>query len=194
MKITVFFLVIMVFAMTEQRVFTGEKEKEVVVIETEFGNIVMELEEADAPLHSANFKKLAREGFYDSTTFHRVVPNFVIQGGDPLSKNDFPGDEGRGGPGYTIPAEIGLPHLRGAVGAARQGDAVNPEKESNGSQFYICLQAQPYLDRLGYTIFGKIVEGMEVADLIAQQPLRGERPQKDIRMKRVYMVPWKPTE
>ncbi|UCF63953.1 MAG: peptidylprolyl isomerase [bacterium] len=194
MKMTVFFLVIMVFALPEQRVFTGEKEKDVVVIETEFGNIVMELEETDAPLHSANFKKLVRDGFYDSTTFHRVVPNFVIQGGDPLSKNDFPGDEGRGGPGYTIPAEIGLPHLRGAVGAARQGDAVNPEKASNGSQFYICLQAQPYLDRLGYTIFGKIVEGMEVVDLIAQQPLRGERPQKDIRMKRVYMVRWKPTE
>jgi len=174
--------------------YSDDNDLEVAVIETDYGNIVIELEEVAAPLHSSNFKKLVREGFYDSTSFHRVVPNFVIQGGDPLSKNDFPGDEGRGGPGYTIPAELGLPHVRGAVGAARQGDAVNPEKASNGSQFYICLEAQPYLDRLGYTIFGKVIEGMEVVDLISKQPLRGEKPQKDIRMKRVYLVSWKPME
>jgi cyclophilin family peptidyl-prolyl cis-trans isomerase len=165
-----------------------------IVIETEYGNIVMVLEEEAAPRHSENFKELVAEGFYDSTSFHRVIAGFMIQGGDPLSKDGNPSNDGRGGPGYTIPEEIGLPHLRGAVGAARQGDAINPKRASNGSQFYICLEAQPHLDRMGYTIFARVVEGMDVVDAIASGKVRGDRPLRPIRMKKAYLVPGKPEE
>jgi len=90
------------------------------------------------PLHKANFLKLAKEGFYDGTTFHRLVKQFIAQGGDPNSKDSDPSNDGQGGPGYTIPAEIkaNLRHVRGAIGAARDN---NPEKRSSGSQFYIVL-------------------------------------------------------
>ncbi|MBL7996325.1 peptidylprolyl isomerase [bacterium] len=120
----------------------GKKEKkkvqgEVAVLETQFGKIVLQLYDADAPKHAANFRKLIREGFYDSTTFHRVIPNFMIQGGDPNSKDNDPNNDGIGGPGYTTPAEIKRIHKRGALAAARQGDQVNPKKASSGSQFYI---------------------------------------------------------
>ncbi len=117
-----------------------EKKKvkaEVAVLETKFGKIVLKLYDADAPQHTANFRKLIREHYYDSTTFHRVIPNFMIQGGDPLSKDANPNNDGTGGPGYTIPAEIKRIHIRGALAAARQGDQVNPKKNSSGSQFYI---------------------------------------------------------
>lgn len=194
MRVIMVMLFFMAFIIPKPNVFTGEKTMEVVVIETELGNIVLELEEKDTPRHSENFKKLVKEGFYDSTTFHRVIPGFMVQGGDPFSKDNISGNEGLGGPGYTIPAEIGLRHLRGAVGAARQGDAVNPNKASNGSQFYICLESQPHLDRLGYTIFAKIVEGMEVVDDIAARKLNGDRPVKPVLMKRVYLVSRKPAE
>ncbi|MBN2364661.1 MAG: peptidylprolyl isomerase [Calditrichaeota bacterium] len=165
----------------------SETKEELLVIETEIGNIIIDLNEEETPLHSDNFKKLAREGFLDSTTFHRVVPGFVIQGGDPLSKDNDLKNDGRGGPGYTIPAELGIPHLRGSVGAARQGDAVNPEKRSNGSQFYICLNPQPRLDMMGYTIFGQVVEGMEIVDEIASMPVEGQSPVNPVIMKRVYI-------
>ena len=167
---------------------------DVVVIETDLGKIVLELEEEAAPRHSENFKKLVKERFYDSTTFHRVSPGFIVQGGDPFSKDNILGNEGLGGPGYTIPAEIGLPHLRGSVGAARQGDAVNPNKASNGSQFYICLEAQRHLDRMGYTIFAKVVEGMDVVNDIASRKVNGDRPVKPVLMNRVYLVFGKPEE
>jgi len=181
-------LLFLVLTVPKQNVFTGENTMEVVIIETDFGNIVLELEEQAAPKHSENFRKLVKEGFYDSTTFHRVIPGFIVQGGDPFSKDTNPQNDGRGGPGYTVPAEFGLPHVRGAVGAARQGDAVNPERASNGSQFYICLEAKPHLDRMGYTIFAKIVEGMDVVREIAAQPVNGDRPLKPVLMNRVYLV------
>lgn len=117
-----------------------EKKKvqaEVAVLETSLGTIVLQLYTADAPQHAANFKKLIREGFYTGTAFHRVIPNFMVQGGDPNSKDTDPNNDGIGGPGYTIPAEIGRIHKRGALAAARQGDQVNPKKASSGSQFYI---------------------------------------------------------
>ena len=139
---------------------------EVAVIETEYGTIVFGFYEGQAPQHTANFKKLARERFYDGTTFHRVIPNFVIQGGSPGSKDDDRSNDGIGGPGYTIPAEFGVKHTRGAVAAARQGDNVNPEKRSNGSQFYICMRDIPHLDSAGYSVFGQVIEGMDVADKI----------------------------
>ncbi|CUS77364.1 peptidyl-prolyl cis-trans isomerase B (cyclophilin B) [Candidatus Kryptonium thompsonii] len=163
------------------------KEKEVVVIETKFGNIVIELFDDVAPKHAENFKKLAREGFYNGTTFHRVIPDFVIQGGDPLSKDKDRNNDGRGGPGYTLPAEIKMPHKRGFVGAARQPDNVNPEKRSNGSQFYICLKDLPHLDG-NYTVFGRVIEGMDVVDKIAQVPRdKRDNPIEKVEMKKVYL-------
>lgn len=158
-----------------------------IIIETDLGKMKIELELKKAPLHSENFLKLAGEGFFDGTTFHRVVPGFVIQGGDPLGKDDDPSNDGTGGPGYTIPAEIGLPHLRGSIGAARKGDQANPNRESNGSQFYICLEPQPSLDKMGYTIFAKVIDGMNVVDKIAAQPVKEQAPVKPVVMKKVYV-------
>ncbi|MCM1079354.1 MAG: peptidylprolyl isomerase [Bacteroidales bacterium] len=110
-----------------------------VKISTTLGDIIVRLYD-ETPLHRDNFLKLAKEGYYDGTIFHRVIKNFMIQGGDPDSKNPVPGAHyGTGGPDYTIEAEIkqGLYHKRGALAAARQGDEVNPERRSSGSQFYI---------------------------------------------------------
>lgn len=109
-----------------------------VLIETEFGNMLVQLSDA-TPLHRDNFIKLAEQGFYDGLAFHRVIRNFMIQGGDPNSKDENSQALGSGGPGYTIPAEFvdTLFHLRGAIAAARTGGPMNPEKKSSGSQFYI---------------------------------------------------------
>jgi len=156
-----------------------------IVIETPKGTLRLQLYR-QTPIHRANFIKLAKEGFYNGTTFHRVVPNFVIQGGDPNSKDADPLNDGLGGPGYTLPAEfiLELRHEYGAVGAARQGDAINPKRESNGSQFYIVINkaGTPFLDG-AYTVFGKVLEGMEVAEAIAQVARdRSDRPQEPIPM------------
>ena len=135
------------------------------VIKTSLGEIVIRFLEDDAPEHTANFKKHAREGFYDGTAFHRVIPDFMIQGGDPNSRNANRSQHGTGGPDYTVPAEIGAKHVRGAVAAARTGDQVNPERRSSGSQFYITVADTPFLDGQ-YSVFGKVVDGMDVADKI----------------------------
>ncbi len=119
---------------------SAQKGKETMVkIETSMGTMTVKLYD-ETPKHRDNFIKLAKEGFYDSLLFHRVIPNFMIQGGDPESKNALAGTHlGSGGPGYTIPAEFNnkLIHKKGALSAARLGDQQNPEKESSGSQFYI---------------------------------------------------------
>lgn len=114
-----------------------------VILETNYGTLEIKLYDDDAPVHSENFRKLVTGGFYDSLQFHRIIPGFVIQGGDPNSKGENKTSYGQGGPGYTLPAEIGKPHLRGSVGMAREGDQSNPQRRSNGSQFYICLQNLP---------------------------------------------------
>jgi cyclophilin family peptidyl-prolyl cis-trans isomerase len=131
----------------------------VATISTAKGDIVVQLDASAAPLTVNNFVFLARQGFYDGLTFHRVEPGFVIQGGDPMGT-------GAGGPGYTVPAEIQLPHVEGAIAMARKADQVNPERASSGSQFYITLAATPFLDE-GYTAFGHVIEGMEVVQSIA---------------------------
>lgn len=128
-------------------------------IETARGDIVVELYPKAAPQTVNNFVFLARSGFYDGLTFHRVEPGFVIQGGDPSG-------DGTGGPGYTLPAEIELPHVEGAIAMARLGDQVNPERRSSGSQFYITLAPVHQLDG-AYTVFGQVVEGMDVVKAIA---------------------------
>ena len=131
----------------------------VATISTAKGDIVVQLD-ADAALQTVNnFVFLARGGFYDGLTFHRVEPGFVIQGGDPAGT-------GGGGPGYTVPAEIQLPHVEGAIAMARRGDDVNPARASSGSQFYITLAPTPFLDG-AYTAFGQVVEGMDVVQSIA---------------------------
>lgn len=138
------------------------------------------------PRHKANFLKLAREGFYNGTTFHRVIEGFMIQGGDPNSKDKIPYNDGQGGPGYTLPAEIvpGLRHKRGAVAAARMPDHMNPAKESSGSQFYIVQSdnGATHLDG-SYTVFGEVVKGMEAVDRIAKVPKgMNDRPAYDIKI------------
>jgi cyclophilin family peptidyl-prolyl cis-trans isomerase len=140
-----------------------------VIIKTSMGDITIQLADDKAPKHAANFRKLAKEGFYAGTTFHRVIPGFMIQGGDPNSKDDDRSNDGLGGPGYTIDAEIGLTHDRGVIAAARQGDEVNPTRRSNGSQFYITVAPASFLDGQ-YTVFGKVVKGMDVVDKIAAVP------------------------
>jgi cyclophilin family peptidyl-prolyl cis-trans isomerase len=127
---------------------------------TSKGNIVVSLDANAAPQTVNNFVFLANQGFYDGLTFHRVEPGFVIQGGDPLGT-------GGGGPGYTVPAEIKLPHVEGAIAMARTSDQVNPKRESSGSQFYITLAPTPFLDG-AYTAFGKVTQGMDVVKKIAK--------------------------
>ncbi len=131
-----------------------------VVLQTAEGDIVLRLFPADAPKTVANFVKLVNEGFYDGLTFHRVVPGFVIQGGDPNSRDDNPFNDGQGGPDHKVPAEFKRKHVRGAVAMARMPDVVNPKRESNGSQFYIALRDLPSLDG-GYTVFGEVVSGWD---------------------------------
>ncbi len=133
---------------TKKVVTKMKVKKEVAVIETDMGKIIINFYEKDAPKHVDNFKKLAREGFYNGTTFHRVITNFMIQGGDPNSKDDNPNNDGQGGTGYTIPAEIKRLHKRGALAAARLGDQVNPQKASSGCQFYIVHNGPWALDQL----------------------------------------------
>jgi peptidyl-prolyl cis-trans isomerase B (cyclophilin B) len=144
---------------------TGEQ---VVVIDTTLGRIVIETDDSAAPKTSENFRKLAADGFYNHTIFHRVIPHFIIQGGDPNSLSEDRSIQGKGGPGYTLPPEIKLKHERGAVAMARLPDAVNPGRESNGSQFYICVVDSPSLDNQ-YTVFGHVIKGMDVVDAISNQ-------------------------
>ena len=157
-------------------------KKGMAVIETSMGNIVIALNDSAAPKHSANFRKLAKEGFYEGTTFHRVIPGFMIQGGDPNSKDDDRSNDGLGGPAYKIDAEIGLTHDTGVIAAARQGDMVNPKRQSNGSQFYITVAEAKFLDGQ-YSVFGKVVEGMDVANKIVNVP----RDQRDNPLQKVVI-------
>lgn len=164
--------------------FLFAEEKEIAVIETDFGVIKFEFFEKDAPNHTANFKKLAQSKFYDGTTFHRVIPGFMIQGGDPNSKDDNRANDGTGGPGYTIKAEFNSrPHLRGTVSMAR---ARHPD--SAGSQFFICVTTCSFLNGQ-YTVFGQVIEGMDAVDKIVNQPRDArDNPLKKVVMKKVSIV------
>lgn len=192
----------------------ADKKTEVVVLSTIYGDMTIKLYD-ETPRHKENFLRLVKEGFYDDLLFHRVIKNFMVQGGDPDSKGASSGKQlGQGGPGYTLPAEIRpeFIHKKGALAAARQGDQVNPRKESSGSQFYIVqgaaadtaylrrgnqgvtyteaqlqtyaeLGGTPHLDG-AYTVFGEVIEGLDIIDSIAAQPTnrRSNRPLKDITM------------
>jgi peptidyl-prolyl cis-trans isomerase B (cyclophilin B) len=160
-----------------------EKEKKVketiAVIETGFGNVELKFFPDVAPNHVDNFIKLAKEGFYDGTTFHRLIPGFMIQGGDPNSKYPDRSRHGTGGPGYKLKAEFNdKSHVRGTLSMARSG-----HPDSAGSQFFICLAGVPHLDGQ-YTIFGEVVSGMEVVDKIVSQPRDGrDNPDERIEMR-----------
>jgi peptidylprolyl isomerase len=136
-------------------------KEEIAVLETSLGTIKIRFFPDKAPKHVENFKKLANSGFYNGTTFHRVIPNFMIQGGDPLSKNGNKDGVGSGGPGWTVNAEFNdVSHKRGIVSMARSRDP-----NSAGSQFFICVADVPFLDHQ-YSAFGEVIEGMDVADKI----------------------------
>ncbi len=198
-----------------------QSEDTFILIKTNKGDIKIKLYN-ETPQHRDNFIKLVKEGFYEGTLFHRVIKNFMIQGGDPQSKNAAPGQRlGNGGPGYTIPAEFNdnLIHKKGALAAARQGDNVNPQKASSGSQFYIVqgkkysqaelamyekklnktfsakqkevyttIGGTPFLDG-EYTVFGEVVDGIEVVDEIANvQTQPGDRPVEDVKIIAISIV------
>jgi len=158
-------------------------EDEVAVIETDLGRIVLEFYPKAAPQHCSNFKRLANTGFYNGVKFHRVVPGFVIQGGDILTRDANPQNDGTGDPGYTIRAEFNnTPHDRGILSMARRGDP-----NSAGSQFFICVGAAPQLNGQ-YTVFGRVIEGMEVADKIVAAAKNVELPPNAVVMNQVKMV------
>jgi peptidyl-prolyl cis-trans isomerase B (cyclophilin B) len=144
------------------------------IIHTKLGDITLKFFPDLAPNHVNNFVELAKKGFYNRTIFHRVVPRFVIQGGDPNSKNPDRSTHGAGGPGYQLKAEFNnKPHRRGTLSMAR---AAHPD--SAGSQFFICVADVPSLDGK-YTVFGEVVMGMEVVDKIVSQPRDGNDNPKD---------------
>lgn len=194
---------------------TKQTKNQMVKISTNYGDMVIKLYD-ETPQHRDNFIKLAQKGYYNDLLFHRVIKDFMIQGGDPDSKNAPAGKQlGAGGPGYTIPAEFrsSFIHKKGALSAARQGDQVNPRKESSGSQFYIVqgkkvsdaelnqmemnygikytpeqreiyktIGGTPFLDN-NYTVFGEVVEGLDVIDKIAAvKTAPGDRPLEDVKM------------
>ena len=165
------------------------KVKDVFDIVTNYGTIKVKLYD-DTPLHKANFAKLANSGFYDGLLFHRVIKGFMIQGGDPLTKDPANAARfGTGGPGYTIPAEF-VPehrHKKGALAAARRGDAANPMKESSGSQFYIVQNEQTCAQLDGqYTVFGETIDGFDVIDKIASvQTDRYDRPVAQVKIVKI---------
>jgi len=190
-------------------------ENEVGVIETNYGTIIVEFFTDVAPIHSENFKLLADNGYYDGTWFHRIIPGFMIQGGDILSRDNNPANDGTGGPGYTIQAEFSrTPHYRGRLSMARSSDP-----NSAGSQFFIVQNptlteeqiraaqdrvgyefsdevVQNYLEQGGtpmldnqYTVFGEVISGMDVVDRIAEvQTNQNDRPVDPVVMTDVYIT------
>ena len=170
---------LVVVLLTTLLLTTVASAQEIAVIETKFGKIEIEFFKDKAPGHVKNFKDLAKKGFYDGTIFHRVIPGFMIQGGDPNTKSDDRSNHGMGGPGYSIKAEFNdTPHKRGILSMARSQDP-----NSAGSQFYIVVKDSAFLDGK-YTAFGKVLSGMTVADQIVNAPKdRRDNPNERIEMK-----------
>jgi len=154
-----------------------------VTVETKFGKIVFKLLPDLAPETVRSFEKLSKSGFYDGTLFHRVIPGFMIQGGDPNTKSPDKSKWGSGGPGYMLKAEFNSKsHLRGIVSMAR---AIDPD--SAGSQFFIVTTDSTFLDRQ-YTAFGEVIEGIEVADKIVKLPRDGnDCPNEEVKMLKVFI-------
>jgi peptidyl-prolyl cis-trans isomerase B (cyclophilin B) len=172
-----------VYAQPMQKKFTPEEIKKMsettAIIETTLGNIELKFFPDVAPNHVKNFIDLAKKGFFDGTTFHRVIPGFMIQGGDPNSKNPDKSKHGMGGPGTTVRAEFSdKPHKRGTLSMARSQDP-----DSAGSQFFICVADAASLNKQ-YTVFGEAASGMAVVDKIVNQPRdKRDNPNDRIEMK-----------
>jgi len=155
----------------------------IAVLNTTAGEIRVEFLPDKAPGHVENFVKLSKDGFYDGTLFHRVISGFMIQGGDPNTKEDGKGPWGTGGPGYTIDAEFNdVHHERGILSMARSSDP-----NSAGSQFFIVHGEAGFLDGQ-YTVFGRVLEGLDVLDAIATAPVRGEQPTEPVRIQSVEVI------
>jgi cyclophilin family peptidyl-prolyl cis-trans isomerase len=214
MKKTIYLLFLIAFVCTTELLAQKPSKKDyLLTISTDFGDMYVVLHDK-TPKHKANFLKLAQEGFYNGLLFHRIIEGFMIQGGDPKSKEAKPGERlGNGDVGYTIPAEFdpSLFHRKGALSAARDN---NPQKASSGCQFYIVhgkpaneaqlkqaearsgathteeqkkvyetIGGAPHLDQ-NYTVFGQVIQGLDVVDKIAAQPKdQFDRPVKDVKMK-----------
>ena len=214
-------IVVSVSAQKDSTLKKKDRKKDV-LIQTTMGDIVVRLSDS-TPLHRDNFLRLVKVGYYDSILFHRVIKEFMIQGGDPNSKTAPAGQSlGNGGPGYTIPAEIRttLFHKKGVLAAARTGDDVNPQRASSGSQFYIVqgkvfrsgeldtlemrrlngrklpenqrqtyttIGGTPHLDQ-SYTIFGEVVNGLDVVDKIAAVQTNRARPVQDVRIVKATLI------
>ncbi len=166
------------------------EEEVVMVVETTMGTVEFKLYN-ETPLHRDNFIRLAEEHYFDSLLFHRVIDGFVIQGGDPDSKHAVPGEVlGDGGPDFRVPAEIrvnqGITCVKGSILAAREGDDVNPKRESSASQYCFMMRPCPHLDG-AYTVFGEVTEGMDVLEAIQKvETDEYDRPLENIRMLKVY--------
>lgn len=158
---------------------------EVAVMETDKGRIVLMFFPDKAPKHVANFKKLATSGFYAGTKFHRIIPGFMIQGGDPNTKTSDRSTWGQGGPGYQVKAEFNnIHHAKGVLSMARSQDP-----DSAGSQFFIMVGDAPSLDHQ-YTAFGKVVEGQDVADAIVAMPADGDQAVDPVAIKSIKIEKW----
>ncbi len=149
------------------------------ILHTHLGDITLKFLPEVAPNHVDNFITLAQKGFYDGTTFHRIIPGFMIQGGDPNTKDPDRSKHGMGGPGYQVKAEFNkTSHKRGILSMARSG-----HPDSAGSQFFICVADAPHLNNQ-YTAFGEVVKGLDVVDKIVSQPKdKGDNPLERIEMK-----------
>ena len=151
--------------------------------------VVIGLYDDAAPQHVANFKELARTRYYRGMQFHRAFPGSLVQTGDPYSRRGPNIRTGTGGPGWTVPAEIRLPHKRGSVAMARLDTKINPARVSNGSQFYVTLKPMPALNGQ-YTVFGRVLEGIEHLEEISR--LRTDRnnfPLENVVIKRIVIEP-----
>ena len=187
MKLRFVLLSLLLLTMCSQPLFAQKPSKKdyVFTLSTRLGDIQFVLFE-ETPIHRENFLKLTEESFFDSLLFHRVIKNFMIQGGDPTT---HPSAKGMAPQGFsdstTLPAEI-MPkfkHKKGAVAAARMGGGINPKKRSSNSQFYIVQndKGTPHLDG-GYTVFGQVILGIEVVDLIAKEKTKRDRPKNPVYM------------
>ena len=151
--------------------------------------VILGLHDKSAPYTVENFKTLVRKKFYNGLRFHRIFPSSFVQTGDPSSRPGQTEKTGTGGPGYTLPAEIKLKHNKGAVAMARLPDKINPAKNSNGSQFYVCLTPLPKLDGQ-YTVFAQVLEGLDVLEAISNEPTNSDDfPLPKIVIKSIVLQP-----
>jgi peptidyl-prolyl cis-trans isomerase B (cyclophilin B) len=168
---------------------------EVAVVQIQFPKekqprqVVIALYDESAPYTVENFKKLIQKKFYNGLRFHRAFASTLVQTGDPSTRWGQSDKNGTGGPGWTLPAEIRLKHARGSVAMARLPDKINPAKNSNGSQFYVCLAPMPKLDG-EYTVFGTVLEGLDILEEISKAPTNSDDfPLPKIRIKSIVIAP-----